>query len=81
MKNILTMRICTLDFLVLNTFEDMRKDSFFQPQEFLVGKSLCDISLNDTLAVKRALSDRVEDDYVCPGSIMDYLVKDDQVRK
>ena len=31
MKNILTMRICTLEFLVLNTFDDMRKDSFFQP--------------------------------------------------
>ena len=81
MKNMLTMRVCTLDFLVLNTFEDMRKDSFFQPQEILCGKSLCDISLNDTLVVQKSLRDRVVDDYVCPGSIMDSLVRDDQVRK
>ena len=31
--------------------------------------------------MRNSLRDRVADDYVCPGSILDSLVRDDQVRK
>ena len=75
------MRMCTLDFLVLNTFDDIKNNYFFQSQEILLGKTICDICLNDTPAVHNALRDRKEDNYSCDGSIMDSLVKDDQVRK
>ena len=45
---VLGMRIPDLKFLVLNSFHDLLKQSFFQAQEILHCKSICDITLFDS---------------------------------
>jgi len=44
---LLEMRCPDLEYLVLNSFENLVKKDFFISQEILYGKSLCDISLSD----------------------------------
>ena len=46
------MRIPDLKYIVMNNFEDLKKRDFFQCQEILEGKSLCDICITDPYAVE-----------------------------
>lgn len=79
-NNILTMRLYNLDYLLLNHFDEMSEKMFFQPHEVLLGKSICDISLNDPVTVQKVLESRESDNYECPGSLINSLVQDDERR-
>lgn len=46
LAKILQMRRPDLEYLLLNSFEHLRQTDFFIAQEFLHGKSICDICLN-----------------------------------
>ena len=43
----LSMRIPDLEYLVLNSFDELKRTDFFRPQEILLGKSICDICLTE----------------------------------
>lgn len=44
-------RIPDLEYIVLNSFEDLKRKDFFRSQLILQGKSLCDICITDQRAV------------------------------
>lgn len=44
---ILRMRIPDLEYIVLNSFEDLKDIDFFRSQLILQGKSICDICITD----------------------------------
>lgn len=78
----LGMRIPDLEYLILNRFEDLAKKSFFQAQELLQCKSICDISLGDSESINEGVANyRENDDNNLSGSIFDVLTRSDQVRK
>ena len=52
----LSMRITDLKYIVLNTFDDIKRMNFFQCHDILQGKSLCDISLTDPKSILDALN-------------------------
>ena len=54
---VLMMRRPDLEYLLLNTFERLRRQDFFIAQELLYGKSICDICLNTPKYVIEALDD------------------------
>ena len=45
-----------LQYIILNAFDGLQRQFFFQPQEILFGKSFCDISLSDPESVSAALA-------------------------
>ena len=50
------MKIPNLEYLVLNSFDEIRKKDFFMTQEILQGKSISDISLSSAESWIEALS-------------------------
>lgn len=80
LKTAMSMRIADLAYLVLTTYDELREACFFQSQEALLGRSLCDISLNDNQAIQQALEKREADDYLCLGSIIHALTCEDRAR-
>ena len=52
---ILEMRRPDLEYILLNTFENQKKNDFFKTQEILHGKSFCDICISDPRSIKEAL--------------------------
>ena len=53
---LMAMRIPDLEYILLNTFDQLRKQDFFACQEILLGKSLGDICLNTPKFLKEALT-------------------------
>jgi hypothetical protein len=49
------MRIPDLEYVALNSFEELQAKNFFQSQEILQGKSICEISLSDCESVEHGL--------------------------
>ena len=79
---ILSARIPDLKFLILNTFEDISKQGFFQAQEILQFKSICDITLLESEAIENGLKDfNDSEDSNLNGSIFNVLTQNDPVRK
>lgn len=54
-KKIMNMRMPDLKYIIMNNFELLKVNSFFQSQELLQGKSICDICLNDMETVQNGL--------------------------
>jgi len=50
------MKIPELSYLILNTFEDLRKKDFFKSQEILKGLSFSDIFLSDYPSFRGAIA-------------------------
>ena len=77
------MRVPDLEYIVMNTFEDIKKRDFFQTQEILQGKTICDISLSDPKAVKEALNTHLllkEEDKCSKQSILQFITQGDHYR-
>ena len=55
-ENIIEMRRPDLHYLLMNTFDTLKKNDFFVLQEVLDGRSICDICLSDTKTIKEALN-------------------------
>lgn len=47
LDTMMSMRIPDLEYLALNSFEELKRTDFFRPQEILLGKSICDICLTE----------------------------------
>lgn len=57
------------------SFEEQKKTYFFSAREFFNGKSLCDICLNDPLAILEALKGNKKDIVNNKGCLMDSLLQ------
>ena len=51
------MRKPSLDYMLMNTFDSLKKTDFFSSQEILKGQSICDICLSDPVSIKYALDE------------------------
>lgn len=49
------MKTIDLAYIALNSFMMLKRKYFFQPQQLLEGKSICDICLNDPKAIEYGL--------------------------
>lgn len=58
----LRMRIPDLEYIVLNSFDDLKDKDFFRSQLILQGKSLCDICITDQKAVRKGANNFEETD-------------------
>lgn len=54
-KKMFSMKIPDMSYLVLNTFEMLKKQYFFQPQLIMGGMNICDICLCDPGTVQQGL--------------------------
>lgn len=54
-EHVLKMRQPDLELMILQQFNDIVKKEFFQSQEILQGKSLCDICLSDSELIKEQI--------------------------
>ena len=77
---ILGVRIPDLKFIVLNSFNVISQDYFFQSQELLQGKTIADLCLGDPKLVKEGLEHSYRKESI-EGSIVEILSAEDQVRK
>lgn len=77
----LGMKRPDLNYISLNNFEDMKANDFFQCQELLGGKSICDISLNDPYSISIAVERWESMSKTCTGSIINFISKGDNVRR
>ena len=59
------MRIPDLKLLVQSSFEVQKKEEFFMQQEILLGKSICDLYLDNPDEVEKAL------DYTKSNNMLD----------
>jgi hypothetical protein len=76
------MRIPDLSYLVLNKFQDIAKYSYFQAQELLQCKSICEISLGDSESINEGVMNYIKnDENHLDGSLFEILTRGDQVRK
>ena len=55
-KLVLNMRRPDLEYILVNTFDDLIQKDMFTCQELLYGKSLCDICLNTPKFITKALN-------------------------
>lgn len=84
MNKIMSMRMPDLEYMVMNTFDDIKDKDFFQQQEILQGKSICEISLTDPRAVVEALEkwqDKPEVSKLSRNSLFEQIVNKDEYRK
>lgn len=75
------IKIPNLEYLVLNSFEDVRRKDFFRTQEILQGKSLADISLSSVESWREALSSFRQEWKVLEGCIVENIIDGDDVRR
>lgn len=54
-KKVMNQRLPDINFIVMNNFEQLKMNFFFQTQELLQGKSICDICINEIQTVKSSL--------------------------
>ena len=72
------MRIPDLDLLILNRFDDLKIQDFFQSQEILLGKSICDICLSEPDSINKAIKEyNYENNQRSEGSVIEYITKND----
>lgn len=83
LENILEMRRPDLEYILLNTFESLIKTDFFNCQEILNGKSLCDICLGTPKMVQQALTYFLEQDQEAfiDKTLVAPLIRGDNIRK
>lgn len=74
------MRKPSLDYMLMNTFDSLKKNDFFSCQEILKGQSLCDICLSDPLSIKFALKYYEPSKFDIKDSIIYELAKGDFLR-
>ena len=79
----MAMRLADLKYLVTKTFEDIQRTDFFQTQEILEGKSVCDISITDPKSVSKALQQwplLSEEDRLSKQSCLELITQKDRFR-
>ena len=76
-------RIPDLEYIVLNSFEDLKDKDFFRSQLILQGKSICDICITDQKAVRKATSVEVDGKAytTLKGSIIEQVIQGDGIRR
>lgn len=78
----LSKRWPDLDYILLNSFDDLVKNDFFTAQELLNGKSICDICLSDPKKIFEALNNFDKDEPVkLQNTIIYDLIKRDKFRQ
>lgn len=67
------LRIPDLKYIVLNSFEDLKKKDFFQSQTILKGQSICDICITDQKSVRVATSKEIDsnENVILRGSVIE----------
>lgn len=75
------MKIPNLEYLVLNSFEEIRKKDFFMTQEILQGKSISDISLSSAESWIEALNRFRQEWKILDGCIVENIIDGDGVRR
>lgn len=78
-KKLLSMRLCKYENFILNdNFNLLLKDEFFQPQEVLSGKNICELCLDQPSSIDYGLRQSIEDIKDLEGSLIDDLVAGDK---
>ena len=76
------MKMPDFEYILTNSFEKLKKEEFFQPQEVLYGKSICDICVSDPESVSKALKATSSQESVdFTRTILYKLVVGDPLRK
>ena len=78
---LMSMRIPTLSYIMLKNFDDIKNEDFFQSQELLKGKSICEICINDPYSVTMAVENWEKFSKEQSGSIIHSISSSDKVRK
>ena len=78
---ILRMRKPSLEYILMNTFESLKKNDFFSSQEILKGQSICDICLSEPVVIKFALKYYDADKQDIRNSVIHELTKGDRLRQ
>lgn len=87
LDTMMSMRIPDLEYLALNSFEELKRTDFFRPQEILLGKSICDICLTEPQSIMKAFEIYDESNKYAPtfqrapGSLMEFITADDRIRR
>jgi len=79
-ENIIEMRRPDLHYLLMNTFDTLKKNDFFVLQEVLDGRSICDICLSDTKTIKEALNMYDPSHIKIENSIIYEFAREDRMR-
>jgi hypothetical protein len=58
------MKVPDMEYLILNTFDDIKENYFFQPQYILGGKNICDICLSDATSVQLGIQDHIKNEAI-----------------
>lgn len=77
----LRMILPDLEYLVLNSFQDLKKKDYFKSQEILHGKSICEICLGSTEEVKEELKKFRQVYQIIDRSIIEDVIDDDDIRR
>ena len=72
------MKIPTLEYLIMNNLEDLMKNDFFHTQEFLLGKTICDIALSNPEAVSSSIDLFKPNVFVLKDSILGELLSGEE---
>ena len=78
-KKLLSMRLCKFENYIMNdNFNLLLKNQFFQPQEVLDGKNICELCLDQPVSIDYALRQKSEDIGSLEGSLVDDIVIGDE---
>ena len=75
------MRQPDLELMILQQFNDLLKSEFFQSQEILQGKSLCDICLSDSEQMKESIKYSKGQTSTLNASTIEDIIAGDKLRK
>ena len=75
------MKIPDLEYLVLNSYDDIRKKDFFMAQEILQGKMIGDICLSSAESWIEALTQFRQEWQEIKGCIVEQVIDGDRVRR
>lgn len=75
------MRQPDLELMILQSFNELLKSEFFQSQEILQGKSLCDICLSDSELIKEAIKNTKNQNAMLNASMIEDIIDGDKLRK
>lgn len=67
--------------MILSSFGELLKSEFFQSQEMLQGKSLCDICLSDSELIKEAIKSNKNQNTTLNASTIEDVIAGDKLRK
>lgn len=78
---LLGMRQPDLQYIILNSFEDIKEKCFFQSQELFLGKTIADLCMSDTIATQDALDNwEKNQNQLLGGSVIEELSSNDVMR-